>query len=100
LTKLYSDNQINNEELGRSCIKSGQDVAFIHFSRNWAVAVPVIHEYLQCSLKEIATFLYYRVGGWIGYVQLFGGFSGPLAVLRYVYLSRDKQGGIFSVPLS
>jgi len=34
LTKHYSDNQINNKELGRSCIKSGKEVAFIHFSRS------------------------------------------------------------------
>jgi len=91
------DNQINNEGLVRSCIKSGQNVAFIHFSRFWAVAVPVIREYPQCSLKGITAFLYYRVGGWIGYVQLFG---GSLAVLRYAYLSRKQRGGIFYVFLS
>jgi hypothetical protein len=98
---ILTDNQINNEELGRSCIKSGEEVAFIHFSRIWAVAVPVIHdEYLQCCLKGIATFLYCRAGGWVGYVQLFGGFSGSSAVLRYVYLSRKQRGGIFPVLLS
>jgi len=94
------DNQTNSEEVGRSCIKSRKDVAFIHFSRIWAVAVPVIREYLHCSLKRIAAFLYYRGGGWIGYVQLFGGFSGSLVVLRYEYLSRKQRGGIFSALFS
>jgi hypothetical protein len=54
----------------------------------WALFLPIIREYLQCSLKGISTFLYYCFGRWIGYVQFFGGFSGSLAELRYVYLSR------------
>ena len=81
--------------MGKSGIKSGKDVAFIYCSHIWAIAVPVIREYLQFSLKGIATFLYYRIAGWIGYVQLFGDFSGSLAVLRYVYCLVNNEAAYF-----